>query len=89
MVWRPVAGDTAYLTPRTIGAPSAAWKEPRCTVVRVTTPEVTVRLADGTELTTHQDNVVSRRPDRRDRRRTTPAPRPRPALADCEEVPLW
>jgi len=83
-------GDTAWLVPKTLGAPSAAWSLPRVTVVSTPMSEWTVRLDSGELVTTHQDNVVRVRPTvrrpRPARPRPTPDSDPAPAWSD---VPLW
>jgi len=83
-----LAGESVYLTPNTLGAPTAAWRQPKCVVVRVAQTQVTVRLDDGTEVTTHQNNVVRRLPNRIRRRLTKPAARP-PMVGGAEEIPLF
>lgn len=63
-------GETAYLTPKTRGAPRVAWSQPACTVVATGPGTITVRLEDGSEVTTASANVVRTLP-------TPPVPRPR------------
>ena len=57
MSGHPRIGADVYLTPRTIGAPGIAYKQPSGRVVHVAIPEVTVELADGARVTTHELNV--------------------------------
>lgn len=79
-------GEDAYLTPRTLGCASACWSQPKVTVLTIAEPYVTVRLPDGTEITVHADNVRRTQPEPPTERR---AARPRHALVDAEEIPLW
>jgi hypothetical protein len=85
-------GELVWLTPRTIGAPTVAYKQPQVRVVEVAplSAEVTVELPDGARLTTSSANI------RRSQPCPPAAPRPRvgrrPALELApgeQEVPLW
>ncbi len=82
-------GDAAYLIPRNPGAPRAAWSRPACVVVRVDPTEITVRLVDGTEVSTHRDNVTRTLPTepRRPRPHTPAASAVLPEGA--EQAPLF
>lgn len=80
-------GEMVYLTPRTIGAPTIAWKQPRGTVTRRGEVMLTVKLDSGETVDIHEDNVVRRLPN-------PPKSKPakvtlRPQLEGAEEVPLW
>lgn len=79
--------DEVYLTPRTLGCPSAAWKEPHAVVIRIDGFQMTVRLDNGHEVTTHADNVVRRRPEHAPRE-VHAKPRP-PMPPGFEEETLW
>ncbi len=57
-----LTGDTVYLVPRTLGCARECWQQPQCTVVRIAPPNITVRLPDGREITTHEHNAVHRLP---------------------------
>lgn len=83
-----IDGETAYLIPRTLGCASACWSTPQVTVVSTTErPYLLVRLPDGTEIRTHEQNVVRKLPNPPADRPSTP--KPRPQLHNAVEVPLW
>jgi len=87
---RPLTlGETGYLVPRRDTAPSAAYRQPKVTVIGRNGPRLTVRLDDGTEIETDERNVLRHRPQPPKRRKQR-APVPRPSLPDgAEEIPLW
>jgi hypothetical protein len=64
--WTPKAGDEAYLYPKTMWAPTEAYRTPLVEIVEVVgfSSEARVRLANGKVLTTHTDNL----------RKTAPTP---------------
>jgi hypothetical protein len=88
-------GAVVWLVPTTAGAPTAAYKQPQVTVVAVNGlhgmgREVTVRLPDGTELTTSPANIRTTQPRPPAKPRPKPARRPALELGPNEqEVPLW
>jgi hypothetical protein len=66
-------GDTVWLTPKTLGAPTVCWSQPRATVVRIEQPTHVVVQVDGVEHEIHVDNI--RRTDPAARKPTVPKPR--------------
>ena len=93
---KPMApGDVVHLTPRTVGAPSVAWSQPKVRVIAIAGPQVTVELSDGTHLTTSQRNI-HRNPshppaavDTAPRVRTLPGAPARIDPAHGDELPLF
>ncbi len=81
----PQPGDEAQLEPRTLGCARECWDRPAVTVVEVGIVNITVRLGDGTEITTHRDNVA-RRTTRSPRSTTKTQEQP---MTGGEEVALW
>ena len=80
------AGDTAFLTPRTLAACWDVWCQP--SVLVLDGPEngtYRVQLPDGRAITVHADDVVRKLPAAPRER----APKVRKPLDGCEEVPLW
>ncbi|MFI5497366.1 hypothetical protein [Actinoplanes sp. NPDC051859] len=81
------AGDTAFLTPKTLTACWDVFCEPR--VLVESGPEngtYQVLLPDGRSIRVSESDVVRRRPERTERQAR---PRPRPQFDGAEEVPLW
>jgi len=78
-------GERVYLVPRTRTAPSAAYRQPQVTVVSVCWPLYTVRLDDGSQVTTHHANLVRDLPGAARKRR----PEPRPGPDGVDNIPLW
>jgi hypothetical protein len=66
MTTHPVeVGEAVYLVPRTPGAPSAAYRQPRGVITTITEATATVRLdASGEQITTNKRNVVRHLPRR-------------------------
>jgi hypothetical protein len=68
-------------------APTAAYRLPTVEVIAVASPRITVRLADGTEVTTDERNVRRERPAPPER---NPKQQARPSVPDgYAEVTLW
>lgn len=83
-------GEAGFLVPTLPSAPTAAYKLPAVTVIRLVAyaPRLVVRLADGTEIETDRANVSRTRPE--PPANQPPKPRLRPALPDgFTEAPLW
>ncbi len=78
-------GERVYLVPRTRTAPSVAYRRPQVTVVSVCWPLYTVRLDDGSQVSTHHANLVRDLPGAARR----PPPKPRPGPDGVDNTPLW
>lgn len=78
--------EEVYLVPRTLWAPSIAYKQPRGRIIKTGNVRVTVALDDGDPIDIHVDNVTRTPPGQR-RPHKKPAPPP-PACDGTAACPL-
>ncbi|WP_433308066.1 hypothetical protein ACQP2F_46455 (plasmid) [Actinoplanes sp. CA-030573] len=83
----PRPGEEMYLVPNRPAAPSAAYAQPKVTIVHYMGARAVVRLPDGREIETDSRNLADERHGDRDRPKNIKI---RPKLPDgCEEIALW
>lgn len=81
----PRPGEQVYLVPNRPAAPSAAYTQPKVTVVHYMGARAVVRLPDGREIETDSRNLADE--PHQDRTKNMKV---RPKLPDgFEEKPLW